>query len=98
MSHAAVLPSAELAKAYLQSNFPKDDPLSDELSESLWSLAGDAALQGDMELSERAMDRIPMDAAFFLELKMLLPKEDVAQIVEGMNMSKVIELFGEDYL
>lgn len=65
MIHVAVSPSTELAKAYLQSNFPKDSPVSDELTESLWNLAGEAALQGNMELSYQAMERMPMDAAFF---------------------------------
>lgn len=98
MNNFAASPSVELAKSYLLSNPPKDELLSEELEEALWDFAGDAAMKGDMEMCDRAMDKMPLDVAFFLELRMLLPKETVAGIVEGMNMSKVIELLGEDYL
>lgn len=90
--------SIELAKIYLQSAFPKDEALSEDLREGLWALAGDAAMQGDMELSDRATDRLPMDVTFFLNMKMFYSKEELAEIVKGFNMGNVIEAFGEDYL
>ena len=87
--------SIELAKTYLQSAFPKDEALSADLREGLWALAGDAAMQGDMELSDRAADRLPLDVAFFLNMKMVY---ELAEIVKGFNMGDVIAAFGEDYL
>ncbi|MDL2271807.1 hypothetical protein LJC23_02100 [Desulfovibrio sp. OttesenSCG-928-I05] len=93
-----VSPSIELARSYLQSDFPKDDPLSEVLVESLWALAGEAAVKGDLELCDRATDRLPLDVEFFYDMKMFYPKEVLAEIVKGFNMGKVIEFFGEDYL
>ena len=90
--------SIELAKTYLQSAFPKDEAPSADLREGLWALAGDAAMQGDMELSDRAADRLPLDVAFFLNMKMFYSKEELAEIVKGFNMGDVIAAFGEDYL
>ena len=90
--------SISLAKTYLQSAFPKDEALSEDLREGLWALAGDAAMQGDMELSDRATDRLPMDVTFFLNMKMFYSKEELAEIVKGFNMGDVIEALGEDYL
>ena len=87
-----------MAKTYLQSAFPKDEALSEDLREGLWALAGDAAMQGDMELSDRATDRLPMDVTFFLNMKMFYYKEELAEIVKGFNMGDVIEALGEDYL
>ena len=87
-----------MAKTYLQSAFPKDEALSEDLREGLWALAGDAAMQGDMELSDRATDRLPMDVTFFLNMKMFYSKEELAEIVKGFNMGEVIEALGEDYL
>lgn len=87
-----------MAKTYLQSAFPKDEALSEDLREGLWALAGDAAMQGDMDLSDRATDRLPMDVTFFLNMKMFYSKEELAEIVKGFNMGDVIEALGEDYL
>ena len=87
-----------MAKTYLQSAFPKDEALSEDLREGLWALAGDAAMQGDMELSDGATDRLPMDVTFFLNMKMFYSKEELAEIVKGFNMGDVIEALGEDYL
>ena len=87
-----------MAKTYLQSAFPKDEALSEDLREGLWALAGDAAMQGDMELSDRATDILPMDVKFFLNMKMFYSKEELAEIVKGFNMGDVIEALGEDYL
>ena len=87
-----------MAKTYLQSAFPKDEALSEDLREGLWALAGDAAMQGDMELSDRATDRLPMDVTFFLNMKMFYSKEELAEIVKGFNMGDVIEALGEDSL
>ena len=51
-----------------------------------------------MELSDRAADRLPLDVAFFLNMKMFYSKEELAEIVKGFNMGDVIAAFGEDYL
>lgn len=91
-------PRIALAKSYLQSDFHKDDPLSDDLQEGLWELAGEAVMKGDMELCDRATDRLPLDVEFFCGMKMFYRKEELAEIVKGFNMSKVIEVFGENYL
>lgn len=88
----------ELARKYLESDFPKDAILSEELSEGLWELAGEAVMHGDLEMCDRAMDTLPLDVNFFLDMKMYFPKEALAEFVKGFNMSKVIEVFGEDYL
>lgn len=90
--------SIELARNYLQSDFPKDEALSADLREGLWALAGDAAMRGDMDLLDRATDRLPLDVAFFLGMKMFYSKEELAKIVKGFNMGDVIEVLGEDYL
>ena len=55
-------------------------------------------MQGDMELPDRATDRLPMDVTFFLNMKMFYSKEELAEIVKGFNMGDVIEALGEDYL
>lgn len=88
----------ELAEGYLQSDFFKDTPISAELWEGLWALAGDAALKGDMELCERAMDSLPLEVEFFCGMKFFYSKEELGEIVKEFNMSKVIEVFGESYL
>ena len=91
-------PRLELAKRYLQSDYTKDDFLSDELREGLWELAGEAAIKGDLETCELATDRIPLDVAFFLNMKEYFSKEELTEVVKGFNMSAVIGLFGENYL
>ena len=98
MNNLVAPQSLELAKGYLSSNPPKDAPLSEEMENALYDFAADAAMQGDTKMCDHALDMVPMDAAFFLELRMLLPKETVAEIVDGMNMSKVVALLGENYL
>ena len=91
-------PRLELANRYLQSDYPKDDFLSDELREGLWGLAGEAAMKGDLETCELATDRLPLDVGFFLNMKEYFPKDELAEIVKGFNMSGVIELLGKNYL
>ena len=91
-------PRLELAKCYLQSDYPKDDSLSDELREGLWELAGEAAMKGDLKMCDLATDRLPLDMGFFLDMKEYFPKEELAEIVKYMNMGKIIETLGENYL
>ncbi|CAK7033898.1 MAG: hypothetical protein DELT_00476 [Desulfovibrio sp.] len=98
MTATATIHYLEMAKSYLDTISPKDDPLSEEMRFALCIFAAAAARNGDWDTYDRVMGRLPVDVEQFLAMLEMRSKEELIEWFKDMNMADVIKVFGNDYL